>query len=227
MQSQVAPSTLASIPAFSDLPDAVLEAISNVAAAERFEKGASVVRHTDGGRELYIIVSGNVRISLVAPSGRELTFQILGAGNMFGEVAAVDGKERTATAMAESHCVLVRISHIAFDHLVKKHAEFARIILLRLADLNRRLVSRVFEYHTYDVRGRIYLELLRITEPDSTTLVQVTDRDMASRVGTTRENVSRICGELRKLGVINRDQNALLVVDRPMLESKLEGHEFS
>ena len=92
--------------------------------------------------------------------------------------------------------------------------------------MNRWLIERLFEYHTYDVRGRVYLELLRLTEANADAPITITDRDMASRVGTTRENVSRIHGKLRDAGLIIRDKSRLTVADRPGLEALLSDCEF-
>lgn len=225
-ERRVAATALAQVEALSELPAPVLERLAGTLKTQRFDKGATVVRHNDDSRDFYVIISGAVRVSLVGSTGRSLTYQILPAGEMFGEVSAVDGDGRSANVIAEEESVLGSLSAQAFLELARTSPEFALVILRRLARLNRRLTSRLFEYHTYDVRGRVYLELLRLTEHSPAAKITITDRDMASRVGTTRENVSRIHGSLREAGLIIRDKSRLTVIDRPGLQAMLTDCEF-
>ncbi len=222
----VAATTLAQVESLAGLPESVLRRLAGALRTHRYEKGTTVVRHNDPSRDFYIIISGAVRVSLVGSTGRSLTYQILPAGEMFGEVSAVDGQRRSANVVAEEESVLGSLSAQAFLDLAGSAPEFGLIILKRLARLNRRLTSRLFEYHSYDVRGRVYLELLRLTEADVDAPVTITDRDMASRVGTTRENVSRIHGVLRDSGLIRRDKSRLWVLDRDRLQALLPDCEF-
>lgn len=224
-ERRVAATALARVDSLADLPPAVLERLASGLKTQRFDKGTTVVRHNDASRDLYVILSGAVRVSLVGSTGRSLTYQILPAGEMFGEVSAVDGDGRSANVIAEEESVLGSLSAQTFMDLARSSPDFALAILNRLARLNRRLTSRLFEYHTYDVRGRVYLELLRLTE-DGAEAVTITDRDMASRVGTTRENVSRIHGSLRDAGLIRRDKSRLTILDRAGLEAMLADCEF-
>ncbi len=226
VERRIAATALARVETFANLPASVLERLASTLKTQRFDKGTTVVRHNDDGRDLYVIISGAVRVSLVGSTGRSLTYQVLPAGEMFGEVAAVDGDGRSANVIAEEECVLGSLSSQAFLELAGSSPEFALVILKRLARLNRRLTSRLFEYHTYDVRGRVYLELLRLTEAGPDEAITITDRDMASRVGTTRENVSRIHGSLREAGLIVRDKSRLTVADRKGLEARLADCEF-
>lgn len=226
VERRVAATALARVEALNELPAAVLERLAGALKTQRFDKGTTVVRHNDDSRDFYLIISGSVRVSLVGTTGRSLTYQILPAGEMFGEVSAVDGDGRSANVTAEEESVLGSLSSQAFLELARTSPEFALVILKRLARLNRRLTSRLFEYHTYDVRGRVYLELLRLTENSPDEPITITDRDMASRVGTTRENVSRIHGSLREAGLIARDKSRLTLTDRSRLQSMLADCEF-
>lgn len=226
VERRVATTALAQVESLAGLPGPVLDRLAAALKTQRFDKGATIVRHNDDSREFYVIISGAVRVSLVGSTGRSLTYQILAAGEMFGEISAVDGDGRSANVIAEEESVLGSLSSQAFLALAGSSPEFALAILKRLARLNRRLTSRLFEYHTYDVRGRVYLELLRLTEAMPDEPITITDRDMASRVGTTRENVSRIHGKLRDTGIIIRDKSRLTVSDRSGLETLLKDCEF-
>lgn len=226
MDHRVSRAALERIDSLSELPSGVLDRLARELRAQRFEKGEAIVRYNDPGRDFFVILSGAVRVSLVGSTGRALTYQVLEAGEMFGEVAAVDGLPRTASVLAETESVVGSLSPQAFQALASSEPAFALTILRRLARLNRRLTNRLFEYHAYDVRGRVYLELLRLDESAGEDGIVITDRDMASRVGTTRENVSRIHGALREQGLLARNGSRLKVLDRHRLETMLPDCEF-
>lgn len=226
MEQRITSATLARASCIASLPAGVLDAVAERVRPLRVPDGEQVIGHLDASRDLYIILSGEIRITLMAETGRILTYQILPPGEMFGEVAAVDGLPRTASAIAESEAVLARLAQEEFDELIDRYSEFARIILNRMARLNRRLTLRLYEYHTYDVRGRICFELLRLTETNPKAVVALTDQDMATRVGTTRANVTRIFGQLRESGLISRGGGGLTLRTRAQLLEELGRCEF-
>ena len=191
--------------------------------------GRRILLHLDESEDVYFILSGRVRTNLIADSGRQVTYQLLGAGEMFGELSAIDGLPRSASVYAEETSRLAKLTGAQFRSLVRRHPELALRSMERIASLARWLAQKLFEVHTYNVRGRIYIELLRLHEgDDSGTLsgVAVADRDMASRVGTTRENVNRIYAELRKEGLIERRAGAIWLKDPARLRQLLEGTTF-
>jgi CRP-like cAMP-binding protein len=218
------------IPSIGDagavLPVEVQQALDAKTKIRRYVKGETIVRYDDPSRDLYQVITGSVRVSLVASTGRSITFQVLRAGEMFGEIAAIDGKPRTADVAAEEHSTVGCISAADVTALASRHPAFAFALLRKLARLNRRLTQKVFEYHTYDVRGRVCLELLRLWSARHEGPVVITDKDMASRVGTTRENVSRINAELRQSGLLQRAKSEISAMDEPGIQALLVKCEF-
>ncbi|MFT5389975.1 MAG: CRP/FNR family cyclic AMP-dependent transcriptional regulator [Gammaproteobacteria bacterium] len=212
---------------FEGLEERVQVALAQASRMLRLEAKAEILSHLHESRDVYFIVSGTVRVNMVAAGGRQITYQLLPPGEMFGELAAIDGLPRSASVLAEEACVLGRIDVGTFNQLIRDHPSLALTVMRRLARLSRVLTSRVFEYHTYDVRGRIYTELIRLTESaalESPQPILLTARDMASRVGTTRENVARIYSELRKNGVI--EKTGVRVMDPKALSTMLTACEF-
>lgn len=208
------------------LPRDVQDALDAKTKVRRYVKGEAIVRYDDPSRDLYRVLTGSVRVSLVASTGRSITFQLLRAGEMFGEIAAIDGKPRTADVSAEEHSTVGCISAADVTALASRYPAFAFALLQKLARLNRRLTQKVFEYHTYDVRGRVCLELLRLWAARQAGPVVITDKDMASRVGTTRENVSRINAELRQAGLLQRAKSEITAMDEPGMQALLAKCEF-
>lgn len=210
------------------LPAEFVESFIARASAFRVLSGTEILEHLEPTRTVYMLLSGSVRINMLAASGRQVTYQLLDAGAMFGEMAAIDHLPRSASVSAETDVIVAEISGDEFIALCRTNADFAVNAMARLARLARWLTSRVFEYHTYNVRGRVYMELLRLHEnsPENQP-IRISDRDMASRVGTTRENVSRTHAKLMELGILERSARELRLLDANALKALLPECEFN
>lgn len=205
-----------------------IESFISKSSAFRVLAGTEVLAHMEPGRSVYMLLSGSVRVNMLAASGRQVTYQLLDAGAMFGEMAAIDHLPRSASVSAETDIILAEISGDDFIALCRENADFAVNVMLRLARLSRWLTSRVFEYHTYNVRGRVYMELLRLSEQENDVKFhRISDRDMASRVGTTRENVSRTHAKLLEAKIIERTPNGIAILDVEALQELLADCEFN
>lgn len=194
----------------------------------RFAKDSVLIQHLATTSEVYFLVAGQVRVNMLAASGRPITYQTLGAGSHFGEIAAVDGLPRSKSVSADSDVVTVCIEGKDFKALLDESAEFSNRVIEWLVDTTRWYSEKVFEYHTYNVKGRILAELLKHSvDPTSDVFsVEITDKDMASRVGTTRENVTRIYAKLRKKGVITREGHCVHVLSVRQMREQLQTSEF-
>ena len=214
------------IEAFSTLSDSELAQVASAARYHSMPAQQEIIGHMDLSASVYFVVAGTVRINILAASGRQITYQLLSAGQMFGELAAIDGLPRSAAVIAETECALIELPQKQFISLVGSNSDFALAIMNRVAALSRWLTARLFEYHAYNVKGRVIAELVRLTG-DGNSQVKVSDRDMASRVGTTRENVTRIVGELKNLNIVERSASGLTVLDIERLKLLLTECEFA
>lgn len=216
----------------SSLAELGPEVIPDIAAHTRLaevQAGAEILGHRQADRDVYFLLRGRVRINMVATSGRQITYDILDPGEMFGELAAIDGQPRSASVLAEDQCTLGVLSGQHLLELCARHPALALCVMQRLARLARGLAAKVFEYHTFDVRGRVYSELLRRHDASGSKdggISAITAKDMASRVGTTRENASRILKHLSEEGIISRDASDIRVLDPGALSVLLEASEF-
>ncbi len=227
MTTRIATSTLGQISSLKPLSQCTLSTLSDCAEIRLCQAGEAVVNHMDTSRDIYIIATGEVRAQLVAPNGRLLTYHLIPQGEMFGEIAAIDGEPRTASIVAEVECVLVRVSSECLFTLIEHHPDFALAVVRNLIRTNRRLSQRLFEYHSYDVKGRVCSEILRLTDKTPKSSVVITDRDLASRVGTTRENITRIHSQLKEKVLIERHHSELRILDRAGIVQLLKNCEFS
>lgn len=208
---------LAGIDVCRRLEPALRAAIAAQAVRLRVPKKGVIVAQSDASSDIYFLLAGRVRVNMAATNGREITYQLLSPGQMFGEMSAIDGKPRSAGVTAEDNVTLARLDARSFRSLLREHPDFALAIVSRLVSLSRWLTEKVYEYHAYNVKGRICSELLRLAVAQPGADILVTDKDMASRVGTTRENVNRIVGELKQLGIVTRTASSLCVKDAAAL----------
>lgn len=206
-------------------PAAVLARIEEHGVRREFAKGETVIDASKAPTAVFLLLHGQVRVQLLGQGQREITYQLLSAGEMFGELACIDDGPRTADVTAETDVVVAMIPAAQFRRLLLEQAEFAMVILRRVVSLSRWLSERVFEYHAYNLMGRICAELLRLSRAAKGTAFSVTDTDMASRVGTDRSMVNKLVKKIIKLepGALHRDPRShhFRVVDATRLTALL------
>jgi CRP-like cAMP-binding protein len=220
--------TLSTIEPFRGLPAADLEAMARRCRWRRYGPGEQVVGHQEESRDVFFVVSGRVRVTLFSLSGKEVTFRDLSAGEMFGELAAIDGQPRSASVIALADSLIASLSGEAFWEVLREQPEVAAVTLKRLAANVRDLSERVFEFSTLTVNNRIQAELLRLAhahmqdEDNAVIAPAPTHAEIASRVSTHREAVTRELSRLARAGVIERRAGKLLVLDVPRLRRMVE-----
>ncbi len=221
--------TLSAIEPFRGLPAADLEALARRCRWRRYGPGQQVVGHQEQSRDVFFVVSGLVRVTLYSLSGKEVTFRDLSAGEMFGELAAIDGQPRSANVIALADSLIASLSGEAFRQVLREQPEVAAVTLRRLAANVRDLSERVFEFSTLTVNNRIQAELLRLArahlqgdEERALIAPAPTHAEIASRVSTHREAVTRELNRLARAGVIERRPGKLFVLDVPRLRRMVE-----
>ena len=220
--------TLSRITPFSDLDDASLEVVAKSCRFERFEAKRQIIAYQDDSADVFFIVSGVVRIVIHGLSGKEISYRDLEAGEMFGELAAIDGEQRSASVVAVAETLLVAMPEAAFRESIRHHPPVADAVLQRLTRLVRLYSQRLYEMRTLDVPNRIRAELVRLAEAsrgdDNTATISPlpTSTDIAARVNTRREAVSRELASLTRRGFIKRQQKTLLIRDFDGLSGLVE-----
>ncbi len=193
-----------------------------------FKKGAQIVRVMDRDTNLYLINSGNVRVTLYSNEGKEVNLVDIAEGGNFGEFSAIDGKPRSANVIALSDTTITIVPPTEFIRMLEKYPAVCIEILQQLTGIVRRLCDRIFEYSTLDVADRVRTELLRLAKEnlDYDGIARVvnppTQSDFASRVSCTREAVSRELKKLEKLGIIKRESKRLIIEDCKRLQELVD-----
>jgi CRP/FNR family cyclic AMP-dependent transcriptional regulator len=184
-----------------------------------FELGERVLSQEDRTTDVFFIVQGRVRITNYAADGSEVSFRDMSVGEIFGELAAIDGLPRSASAVALSRALLASMSAQNYRRLLEAHPALIWHCLKRLARLVRALSDRVVEFATLSVRERICAELLRMAAPssDREDLWEIdrlpTHTELASRIATHREAVTRVLHKLEQEGMTRREGRKLILAD--------------
>jgi CRP-like cAMP-binding protein len=217
--------SLNAVELFRELPYEERAAIAARLSAHRYPAGKIAVTQDDERNEVFFILSGTVRVSFRAETGKDVQFRDLHAGEMFGELSAIDGRPRSAEVVALDEVFLATASAPVFLELVSTRPALARRLFVRLAALVRALSDRVVEFSTLGVVNRIHGELLRLArehgvDGNAATITPLpTHADIAARVSTRREAVSRELAALARRGIVRRRRGALDILDVARLEA--------
>lgn len=210
------------------LPDAALESLARQCAWRSVEAGQPIISRDADDRNVYLIVSGRVRVTMYSRAGRQVTFGDQVSGEFLGELAAIDGKPRTLDVIAQESTLVASMTPAVFAQLMREQPVTVDRVLKRLTRLVRNGAERVIELSTLGVQNRIHAELLRLAADAgiraNAARIDPAPKhaDIASRVSTNREQVTRELSALAKRGLLGKDGAALLVLDVSRLERMVE-----
>jgi|GEM_PF-192907 len=190
----------------------------------RYKRNQSVIRRDSTERNVYFVIAGTVRVSAQAGRGRQIILREVPAGEVFGEHSAIDGRARFADVLAVRESLLASMPPEAFRAILANHASVREQVLRRLSGSVRELTDRLVDLGAQSVKSRVWLELLRLAraagvQANAARLEPApAHRDIASHVGTSREEVTRELSRLGRDGLLERAGRALVLRDVAALE---------
>jgi CRP/FNR family cyclic AMP-dependent transcriptional regulator len=214
-----AQAVLRSCALFRVVDDATLALVAASLRTRRFRRNEVIFHAGDPGDSLFIVESGSVKIVLASPEGDEAIIATLHRGDFFGELAVLDGAERSATAVALEPAELYALSRGPFLELVDTQAGLRAALLTSLAVELRRLTRHVEELHFLDLPGRLAMrlvELAREADPSSGEARlpwPYTQSDLASMIGGSRQSVNRLLASLSDEGLLRIEHDAIVIPD--------------
>lgn len=217
--------------AFLDGADpALLARYEHQAIWRSYAPGDVVVDFDDPTTEVYLIATGTVRITVRSPGGRELILNELSAGDVIGEIAAIDGAPRSANVTAVVRSRLCCLPAEAFLGIVFAAPPVCRRLLRRMAAKLRLQTERALEREALTVRLRLCAELLRLSRrrptapPDDARIVSPPppQHEIAARIGARREAVSREMALLERQGLVGRSGGAILIPRPEALQALID-----
>jgi CRP-like cAMP-binding protein len=218
---------LGSIRLFADLNDEKRRAIARHCGWRRYTAGHQIIHHLDDSRDVFFIVEGVVHAVSYSLSGKRVSYRDIGAGETFGEFAALDGKPRSASVVAHTDCLIASLDEKAFWQVLRDHPDVTAALLRHLTGLVRLYSERVQELATLPVSVRIQLELLRLAGPaeedDNAAVIEPapTHAELADRLGTHREAVTRALSALRRDGILSETTGRFVISSIRLLQDSI------
>jgi CRP-like cAMP-binding protein len=202
--------------------------VAGVCGWQRYRKGQTILDRADTDRDLLFCVEGELEITSFSSTGRAVSFARLNPGAHFGELSAIDGRPRSATAVAESDVLVARLPEPEVRCLLQETPEIAWRLLARLAGTIRTLNDRVIDLNTRTVQQRVIRELLESARPSPVAADQwivqpaPTQATLAARADSTRETVARVLGDLRDSGLVTKKGRCLTLHAPDQLRSLVD-----
>ena len=211
---------------FSQVDDAALARCMELLRTRRFRKGETIFHQGDPGDSLHVIESGAVKITLPSPEGEEeAIIATLRPGDFFGELALLDGAERSATAIAHEATVTHVLGRDMFQALLDSEPDLRRALFAGLVAELRRLTHHVGELHFLNLPGRLARRIVRLAyeaEPAARGEVRLpwpySQTELAAMIGGTRQTVNRLLADFAAEDLIRIERDVLVVPDLARLE---------
>ena len=212
---------LAAVPFFSGLDAAGLESVGRTVRTRRFRRGEVIFHLGDPGDALFIVTSGAIKISLPSDAGDEAILATLRPGDVFGELALLDGAPRSATATSLEPTETLVLPREQFRELIATEPAVRDALLASIASELRRLTDHVEELHFLDITGRLASRLVRLAADGGKLLsdgsirlaAPLTQGDLAAMIGCTRQSVNKLLGIFTDDHLIRLDRESIVVLD--------------
>ncbi|MBI3975399.1 MAG: Crp/Fnr family transcriptional regulator [Armatimonadetes bacterium] len=215
------------VPLFAGLGDEMLAGLAARLRRRTFRRGTMIFHKDQAGDALHIIESGRVRFFLPAEAGDELTIEVAGPGEVFGELALLDGQPRSASAEALDDTVTQVLGREEFQTYLTASPELAAALIGLLSTRLRHVTDYAESLAFLDVHARVARALLELAgrygvRGDGITIdLDLTQTDLATMVGATRERVNRALAAFREQGLVELRGRQIVLRDPDRLRQRI------
>ena len=215
--------TLASQSLFADCEREELADIIERGHLKSFRRDAELMAQGDEGNTLFIMLSGLARVSMVAANGREIVLDYAEPGHVLGEIAFLDGGERTASVHAIEPVEALVLSRSAFDDIVRKHQRMALRLLKAMARRirqNNAVIEADRAYTSGPRLARFLLRLMMSNEPgsvDGQLRIALSQGELGNFAGMSREQINRQLSAWVESGMVTLKGGRVTILDRSAL----------
>lgn len=193
------------------LCDDDIKAIAAICKSRTFPDGRMIFQRDDEGHEMYLIVAGRVRLSVLSPQGRELALDHAGPGSIVGEMAVLTGRARSADATAVGQIELLAITRRDLDLIIMKRPTVAKAFIELLCDRITATTEQLESIALYGLQARLARLILRLSRkilshPDESAVFELdlTQSDLADLIGASRPKVNQALAALAERRAIRR-----------------------
>jgi CRP/FNR family cyclic AMP-dependent transcriptional regulator len=216
---------------FRDLPAAVIEHLGSYMKTRKAARGTTIFAKGDPGTGLMGVLAGTVKVSVASADGKDIVLNLFHEGEVFGEIALLDGRPRTADATAMSDCELVVIERRDFVPFLSDHPDVMLKFIEILCSRLRRTSEQVQDITFLNLPTRLAKTLLQLTAVEDGSAARrkaaVTQREISQMIGISRESTNKQLRAWAKRGWIRLERGGVNVVAPDKLAAiAIEGSEF-
>jgi CRP/FNR family cyclic AMP-dependent transcriptional regulator len=224
-------SLLRNHPLFRDLPPTVIERLGSYMKTRRVARGTSIFAKGDPGTGLMGVLAGAVKVSVASAEGKDVVLNVFHEGEVFGEIALLAGRRRTAAATAMSDCELIVIERRDFVPFLSAHSDVMLKFIEILCSRLRRTSEQVQDITFLNLPTRLAKTLLQLTAAEDGSAASrkaaVTQREISQMIGISRESTNKQLRTWAKRGWIRLERGGVTVVAADKLAAvAAEGSEF-
>lgn len=220
-------SLLARVTLFAGLAASEQQDLARHLRRRHYAPGQTIFLQGDPGTSLFFLETGQVKIALPSPEGRELVLASLGPGDFFGELALLDGGARSADAIATEASALLLLLRDDFLRYVEQHPKVAIQLLATLCGLVRQNVELLQDATFMDVPARLARTLLQLARPGDRgrregppVTPRLTQTELAGMIGATRETVNKCLASFERQGLIRREHGVIALLSPDVLRAR-------
>ena len=205
---------------FSDLSEKECQSLQSICKPRSYLKNSMIILEEEYGDLVFVVRSGTIKITRVNDEGKEVILALLGPGEMFGELAVLDGEARSANALAQENCELLAINKEDFLDILKNHSSVSYNVMCELAKRLRKSDQQIEALSLSDAEHRIGVSLLNLAEDmgvirkGKVTIQNLPfQQDIANMAGTSRETVARVLKIHENKNMILKEGHTLVIPD--------------
>ncbi|HSE79467.1 MAG TPA: Crp/Fnr family transcriptional regulator [Alphaproteobacteria bacterium] len=203
---------------FRGLEPELIARLAGLSRIRRLAKGAILFQQGDEGDALYGVIVGLVRISVASAAGREITLGLMEPGDMFGEIALLDGLPRTAGAQAAEDSVILVIDRPHFFELIEAEPRLARHVIELLCERLRRSTDRFSEHTLLRLDARLARKLQSLAAGHGRAVrggmriaLKLSQSELAQMLGASREAVNKLLQRWSRAGILRHERGAIVI----------------
>jgi CRP-like cAMP-binding protein len=209
---------LRTVPIFSELTDADITSLARLSSRRHYPKDTVVFFENEEGDFFFMIVGGRIKVTILGDDGREVILSILGPGDFFGEMALLDNEPRSATAIAVEDSELLSLHRHDFQTVLADNRSIMAALIKILTSRIRKANHQISTLALLDVYGRVARVIVDMARDEGRRLKdgriafrRATHQEIANRIGTTRETVTRMLKDLERQGMIHVEGREIVV----------------
>ena len=210
-------------PLFAGLPDEIIDRLCARAIMKDVKSGAMIFSKGDPGQSMFAVCSGTVKISVPSSEGKDAVFNFINEGEIFGEIALLDGHPRTADAFATANCQLMMIDRRDFLPVLRNYPELAIKIIGVLCGRLRHTSAQVEDIIFLNLPGRLAKTLLRLAgdreKPAAKQKIAITQKEIGQIIGMSRESTNKQLRDWERRKWIKLERGGIVILQHAALDT--------